>query len=94
MISVNAHFRLWSFVSDLMPCFWPIFADFQNEAVSLWINNLKGTSSQKKLSSNERAWKMPKKWAITDHNVPDGSRDILFQSQEFEQDRCRHFVDF
>ena len=25
-----------------------------------------------------------KKWAITDLNVPNGSRDIPFQSQEFE----------
>ena len=35
-----------------------------------------------------------KKWAITDLNAPDGSRDIPFQSREFEQDGCRHFVDF
>ena len=27
-------------------------------------------------------------------NAPSGSRDIPFQSQEFEQDRHRHFVDF
>ena len=26
--------------------------------------------------------------------MPNGSRDIPLQSQEFEQDRCRHFVDF
>ena len=35
-----------------------------------------------------------KKQAITDLNAPNGSRDILFQSQEFEQYGCRHFVDF
>ena len=35
-----------------------------------------------------------KKRAITDLNAPNGSRDIPFQSQEFEQyGRC-HFVDF
>ena len=34
-----------------------------------------------------------KKRAITDLNPPDGSRDIPFQSQEFEQDGSRHFVD-
>ena len=51
--------------------------------------------SKKMLSSNERAWKMPKKkWAITDLNAPNGSRDIPVQSQEFEQDGHRHFVGF
>ena len=30
---------------------------------------------------------------ITDLNAPNGPRDIPFQSQEFEQDGCRHFVD-
>ena len=34
------------------------------------------------------------KWAITDLNAPNGSRDIPFQSQEFGQDRYRHFVSF
>ena len=32
--------------------------------------------------------------AITDLNAPNGSRDILFQSQEFGQDGHRHFVGF
>ena len=35
-----------------------------------------------------------KKRAITDLNAPNGSRDIPFQSQEFEQYGHRHFVDF
>ena len=35
-----------------------------------------------------------KKGAITDLNAPNSSRDIPFQSQEFEQDGQRHFVDF
>ena len=35
-----------------------------------------------------------KKRAITDLNAPNGSRDIPFQSQEFEQYGRRHFVDF
>ena len=35
-----------------------------------------------------------KKRAITDLNVPNRSRDILFQSQEFKQYGRRHFVDF
>ena len=48
---------------------------------------------EKKLSSNKRSWKMQKR-AITDLNAPNGSRDILFQSQEFEQCGRRHFVDF
>ena len=30
---------------------------------------------------------------ITDLNAPNGSPDIPFQSQEFEQDGRRHFVD-
>ena len=47
--------------------------------------NLKANSSQKKFSSNESAWKMKKKWAITDLNGPNGSQDISLQSQEFEQ---------
>ena len=38
--------------------------------------------------------KRKKKRAITDLNVPNGSRDIPFQSQEFEQHGRHHFVDF
>ena len=34
------------------------------------------------------------KRAITDLSAPNGSRDIPFQSQEFEQDGYRHFVGF
>ena len=55
--------------------------------------SLKGNSGRKKLNSNERTRKMPKKLAITDLNAPNGSEDIPFQGQEFEQDGCRHFVD-
>ena len=35
-----------------------------------------------------------KKRAITNLNVPNGSQDIQFQSQEFGQDGHRHFVGF
>ena len=35
-----------------------------------------------------------KKRATTDLNAPNGSRDIPFQSQEFEQDGHRYFVGF
>ena len=35
-----------------------------------------------------------KKQAITNLNAPNGSRDILFQSQEFEQCGHHYFVDF
>ena len=57
------------------------------------------TPVEKKFSSNERAWKMQKKWAITDLNAPNGARDIPFQSQEFEQDGrtlpfCRSLASF
>ena len=38
--------------------------------------------------------KNAKKRAITGLNAPNGSRDILFQSQEFGQDEYRHFVGF
>ena len=38
--------------------------------------------------------KNAKKRAITDLNAPNGSRDIPFQSQEFEQYGHRHFVGF
>ena len=41
--------------------------------------------SKNKLSLNEKAWKMQKR-AITDLNLPNGSRDVPSQSQEFEQD--------
>ena len=34
------------------------------------------------------------KRTITDLNVPNGSRDIPFQSQEFGKDGHRHFVGF
>ena len=37
---------------------------------------------------------MKEKWAITDLDVQNGSQDTLFQSQEFEQDECGHFVGF
>ena len=32
--------------------------------------------------------------ALPDFNAPNGSRDIPFQSQEFEQDGRRHFLGF
>ena len=35
-----------------------------------------------------------KKLAITDLNAPNGSRDIPFQSQEFDEDGRRHFIGF
>ena len=38
--------------------------------------------------------KCKKNRAITDLNAPNGSRDIPFQSQEFEQYGRRHFEDF
>ena len=37
---------------------------------------------------------MKKKLALTDLNAPNGSRDISFQSQEFEQDGSCHFEGF
>ena len=38
--------------------------------------------------------KKSEKGTITDLNAPNGSRDIPSESQEFEQDGCRHFVGF
>ena len=38
--------------------------------------------------------KCKKNRAITDINAPNSSRDIPFQSQEFEQDGRRHFVGY
>ena len=58
--------------------------------VKVWVNCTLGGQG---LSSIEISWKMQKQ-AITDINVPNGSRDIPFLSQEFEQDRRRHFVGF
>ena len=34
-----AHFTFLRFSLDFIPCFWPIFADFQNEAASLCVDN-------------------------------------------------------
>ena len=48
--------------------------------------HFRGNSGRKKLSSNEQA--------LTDLNALNGSGDIPFQSQEFEQDGRRHFVVF
>ena len=36
----NCTFILKRFSLDLIPCFWPIFVDFQNEASGLCTNNL------------------------------------------------------
>ena len=44
------------------------------------------------MKEREKCKKNPR--AITDLNAPNGSRDIPFQSQEFEQYGDRHFVDF
>ena len=56
---------------------------------------LKGTSGRKQsLAQMKEREKCKKKRAITDLNAPNGSRDIPFQSQEFEQYGRRHFVDF
>ena len=44
------------------------------------------------MKEHEKCQKQP----LADLNAPNGSnsRDIPLQSQEFEQDRCRHFVGF
>ena len=56
---------------------------------------LKGTSGRKKsLVQMKEREKWKQKRAITELNAPDGSRDIPFQSHEFEQYGRRHFVDF
>ena len=54
---------------------------------------LKGTSSRKKSLTQMKESEQCKKRAITDLNAPNGSRDIPFQSQEFEQYGRHHFVD-
>ena len=55
---------------------------------------LKGTSGRKQSLAQMKERENAKKWAITDLNVPNGSQDIPFQSQEFGQDGRHHFVDF
>ena len=55
---------------------------------------LKGTSGRKKVKLKWKSVKNAKQRAITDLNAANGSRDIPFQSQEFEQYGRRHFVDF
>ena len=54
----------------------------------------KGTSGRKNVKLKWKSMKNAKQRAITDLNAPNGSRDIPFQSQEFEQYGRRHFVDF
>ena len=60
------------------------------------VEQLEGKLRSKKSLSLAEMKKREKciKRAITDLNAPNGSRDIPFQSQEFEQDGRRHFVDF
>ena len=55
---------------------------------------LKGTSSRKKVKLKWKSVKNAKRRAITDLNAPNGSRDTLFQIQEFEQYGRHHFLDF
>ena len=55
---------------------------------------LKGTCGRKKVKLKWKSVKNAEQRAITDLNVPNGSRDIPFQSQEFEQYGRRHFVAF
>ena len=61
--------------------------NFRNEV-------LKGTSGRKKVKLKMKERENAKKRGITDLNVPNGSRDIPFQSQEFGEDGYRHFVGF
>ena len=35
----NCAVDIVKFSFDLIPCFWPIFVDFQNETASLCVNN-------------------------------------------------------
>ena len=58
------------------------------------LQTLKGTSGRNRVKLTWKSVKNAEKRAITDLNVPNGSRDIPFQSQEFEQYGCRQFVDF
>ena len=58
-------------------------------------SKLKGKLRSKKVKLKGKSVKMKKKTrAITDLNAPNSSRDIPFQSQEFEQDGRRHSVGF
>ena len=54
----------------------------------------KGKLWLKKVKLKRKSVKNAKNWAITHLNVPNGSQDIPFQSQEFEQDGCCHFIGF
>ena len=54
--------------------------------------NLLSKKSLAQMKEREKCKK--KKRAITDLNAPNGSRDIPFQCQEFEQYGRRHFADF
>ena len=68
---------------------------YLNESNSINESNcIKGNLRSKKVKLKLKSVKNAKKGAITDLNAPNGSRDIPFQSQEFEQYGRRHFVDF
>ena len=49
---------------------------------------LNWNSGRKKVKLKWSSVKNAKKWAVTDLNAPDDSRDILLQSQQFEQGVC------
>ena len=49
---------------------------------------------EKKVKLKWKSVKNEKRRAVTDLNAPNGSKDILFQSQEFKRYGRRHFVDF
>ena len=66
------------------------FCRLHNHSNYVVKGNLRSKKSLARMKERENA----KKRAITDLNVPNGSRDIPFQSQEFEQYGRRHFVDF
>ena len=88
------------FCSYIPSCIFPrvllILKTRSVSEVSLFTKSqeLKGTSGRKKSLAQMKECEKCKKRAITDLNAPNGSRDIPFQSQEFEQYGRRHFVDF
>ena len=71
--------------------------DERNEILTRNHSNFKGNIQSKNMLSSNQSVKNEKKKktrAITNFNVPNGSRDIPFQNQEFGQDGHCHFVGF
>ena len=80
--------KIWPTVNSLTMI--QITTDWTEKKMQL----IKGKLQSKRVKLIWKSMISVKKWAITDFNAPDGSQDIPFWSQEFEQDERHRFVGF